>query len=204
MSGNPVKRFMANYDATRTLAALVGFVVLSLFATGCRRDMQDQPKMKPFRSSSFFRDGLSGRQPVEGTVARGYLREDTAFFTAKKSGTTSTTTASSTPASAQNAYPDDVDTFPFAINDDIVRRGQERYNIFCSVCHAQAKAEYRGDQWRDQRIGGNEEDLREEQREVVPEYELYQDRDAAEEPAIGGGAATQYGVRGHPHGAARI
>ena len=135
MSSNPVNRFRANYDATRTLAALVGFVVLSLFATGCRRDMQDQPKMKPFRSSSFFRDGLSGRQPVEGTVARGYLREDTAFFTGKKSGTTSTTTASSTPASAQNAYPDDVDTFPFAINDDIVKRGQERYNIFCSVCH---------------------------------------------------------------------
>src|SRR6185369_16427786 len=99
MSSNPVNRFMANHDATRTLAALVGFVVLSLFATGCRRDMQDQPKMKPFRSSSFFRDGLSGRQPVEGTVARGYLREDTAFFTGKKSGTASTTTASSTPAS---------------------------------------------------------------------------------------------------------
>jgi len=126
---------MANHDAMRTLAALVGFVVLSLFATGCRRDMQDQPKMKPFRSSSFFRDGLSGRQPVEGTVARGYLREDTAFFTGKKSGTASTTTASSTPASAKNAYPDDVDTFPFAVNDEIVKRGQERYNIFCSVCH---------------------------------------------------------------------
>ena len=135
MSSNPVNRFMANHDAMRTLAALVGFVVLSLFATGCRRDMQDQPKMKPFRSSSFFRDGLSGRQPVEGTVARGYLREDTAFFTGKKSGTASTTTASSTPASAKNAYPDDVDTFPFAVNDEIVKRGQERYNIFCSVCH---------------------------------------------------------------------
>jgi len=91
--------------------------------------------MKPFRSSSFFRDGLSGRQPVEGTVARGYLREDTAFFTGKKSGTASGTTVPSTTASAQNAFPDDVDTFPFAINEDIVKRGQERYDIFCSVCH---------------------------------------------------------------------
>jgi len=97
--------------------------------------MQDQPKMKPFRSSSFFRDGLSGRQPVSGTVARGYLREDTALFTGKKSGASATTATPSTTASAQNAYPDDVDTFPFAVNQDIVKRGQERYNIFCSVCH---------------------------------------------------------------------
>jgi mono/diheme cytochrome c family protein len=97
--------------------------------------MQDQPKMKPFRSSSFFRDGLSGRQPVDGTVARGYLREDTAFFTGKKSATVSGTATQSTTSTAPNAFPDDVDTFPFAVNEDIVKRGQERYNIFCSVCH---------------------------------------------------------------------
>lgn len=97
--------------------------------------MQDQPKMKPFRSSSFFRDGLSGRQPVEGTIARGYLREDTAFFTGKKSATSATTVTQSTSSAPQSAFPNDVDTFPFAVNEAIVRRGQERYNIFCSVCH---------------------------------------------------------------------
>ena len=129
-----MNRSTANRGAIHKVL-LVGFAVLSLFATGCRRDMQDQPKMKPFRSSSFFRDGLSGRQPVAGTVARGYLRENTALFTGKKSGVSASSTTPSTTASAQNAYPDDVDTFPFAVNEDIVKRGQERYNIFCSVCH---------------------------------------------------------------------
>jgi mono/diheme cytochrome c family protein len=124
------------------LAALC-FVTLS----GCRRDMQDQPKMKPYRGTSFFHDGLSGRQPVAGTVPRGYLREDAAFFTGKKSPASSTTTATpatptgqaagQTPSAtnATNPYPDDVETFPFAVNEAIVKRGQERYEIFCTVCH---------------------------------------------------------------------
>src|ERR1700687_5796952 len=56
-----------------------------LFLGGCRRDMQDQPKAKPYRSSSFFKDGLSSRPLVEGTVPRGWLRTDTEFYTGKKS-----------------------------------------------------------------------------------------------------------------------
>jgi mono/diheme cytochrome c family protein len=108
--------------------------------------MQDQPKMKPFRSTSFFSDGLSARQPVTGTVPRGYLRTDTALFTGKKNKNAGNIsgTASSTPAGPQptttsptgaNAFPDDVETFPFPITEETVNRGQERFNIFCSVCH---------------------------------------------------------------------
>jgi mono/diheme cytochrome c family protein len=123
---------------------LLVFCLLSLSA--CRRDMQDQPKMKPYRGSNFFSDGLSARHPVEGTVPRGFLRTDTALFTGKKnknlsniSGTVSTTPAGPQPSvrspSGQNAYPDDVDTFPFPITEETVLRGQQRYDIFCSVCH---------------------------------------------------------------------
>jgi mono/diheme cytochrome c family protein len=100
--------------------------------------------MKPFRGTSFFGDGLSARQPVEGTVARGYLRTDTALYTGKKNKTV--TSGSPTPApvpagqaagapGAQNAYPDDVETFPFPITEETVLRGQQRFDIFCSVCH---------------------------------------------------------------------
>jgi mono/diheme cytochrome c family protein len=117
-----------------------------LCTTGCRRDMQDQPKMKPFRGSTFFADGLSARQPVEGTIPRGFLRTDTALFTGKKnknlsniSAAASTIPAGPQPAAktpaGQNAYPDDVETFPFPINEETVIRGQQRYDIFCSVCH---------------------------------------------------------------------
>jgi mono/diheme cytochrome c family protein len=117
--------------------------------------MQDQPKMKPYRSSPFFGDGLSWRQPVEGTVARGFLKTDTEFFTGKKAGKSSGAAAvpAQTPAGPQPggtpagpgqsqaqpqgaaAYPDDVEIFPIPVTAEGVRRGKERYEIFCSVCH---------------------------------------------------------------------
>ena len=135
MGSRTANRVKVNHGTPRLLLACGMFALLGVFATGCRRDMQDQPKMKPFRSSSFFKDGLSGRQPVEGTIARGYLREDTAFFTGKKSATSSGTVTQPTTSTPQSAFPDDVDTFPFPVNEEVVLRGQERYNIFCSVCH---------------------------------------------------------------------
>jgi mono/diheme cytochrome c family protein len=117
-----------------------------LLTASCRRDMQDQPKAKPYRSSSFFKDGLSSRAPVEGTVARGWLRADTELFTGKKSkplaaaspasGPVATTpTANASAAQVAAAYPDDVDKFPFPITQEILDRGQQRFQIFCSVCH---------------------------------------------------------------------
>jgi mono/diheme cytochrome c family protein len=120
-----------------------------LLTTSCRRDMQDQPKMKPFRQSTFFRDGQSSRQLVEGTVPRGFLKVDTEFFTGKKAGRASAgtqgtpvqtpgpqPTAATVPAPlGAAAYPDDVELFPIPVTKETVRRGKERYEIFCSACH---------------------------------------------------------------------
>jgi len=130
-------------------------LLLLLLITGCRRDMQDQPKMKPYRGTSFFGDGLSARQPVQGTVPRGFLRQDAEYFTGKKSKTTAGPgtqsiqgqqqqgqkqvqqgQAQAQQAGAQaNAYPDDIDVFPIPVTKEVVTRGRERYNIFCVVCH---------------------------------------------------------------------
>ena len=118
-------------------------LALLILATGCRRDMQDQPKMKPLRGSTFFGDGLSSRQPIEGTIPRGYLRSDTAYYTGKKTTPGATATPAqqqiagdaANSAAQQNTFPDDVDTFPFPVTKEIVERGHERYNIFCSACH---------------------------------------------------------------------
>jgi len=106
-----------------------------LFAAACRQDMQDQPKMKPFRSTTFFRDGLSWRQPVEGTVPRGYLRTDSEFFTGKKKGIQPSAQPTPAAGSVTSAFPDDVETFPIPITEEVVTRGRQRYEIFCSVCH---------------------------------------------------------------------
>ena len=107
--------------------------------------------MKPFRSSTFFRDGLSTRAPIDGTVARGFLKIDTEFFTGKKAGRPVAVVASAAPAQPAGpqpaaggtaaplqgaaAYPDDVELFPIPVTKDVVTRGKERYEIFCAACH---------------------------------------------------------------------
>ena len=108
--------------------------------------------MKPFRSSTFFRDGISSRPPVAGTVPRGFLRDDTEFFTGKKRGASSATSPSATTASATapnqlpapatgtatpgvSAYPDDLEIFPLPVTPELISRGKERFEIFCSTCH---------------------------------------------------------------------
>ena len=54
-----------------------------LLLAGCRQDMHDQPRFKPLAKSDFYADLRSARPPVEGTVARGQLHEDTYFYTGK-------------------------------------------------------------------------------------------------------------------------
>ena len=120
---------------------------LWLISVGCRRDMQDQPKIKPLRGTTFFGDGLASRRPIEGTIPRGYLRADNPeFFTGKKAGAATATaaitagtqqqTAGAQPQTAQqSSFPDDVEVFPIAITEEVVQRGRSRYDIFCSACH---------------------------------------------------------------------
>ena len=57
-----------------------------LFFAGCRRDMQDQPRYEVYETSDFFKNGMASRRPVQGTVPRGYLREDTYFYAGKTGG----------------------------------------------------------------------------------------------------------------------
>jgi mono/diheme cytochrome c family protein len=66
----------------RVLYCLLFFAFCFLLS-GCRQDMQDQPRYEVYESSGFFKDGLSSRRPVEGTVARGYLRADKQLYTGK-------------------------------------------------------------------------------------------------------------------------
>lgn len=102
--------------------------------------------MKPFRSTAFFSDGISSRPPVTGTVPRGFLRADKKFFTGKKKTATTVTTGTGTPTTAttpqtaaasgaQATYPDDVTEFPILVTAELVTRGRERFEIYCSVCH---------------------------------------------------------------------
>jgi mono/diheme cytochrome c family protein len=91
-------------------------VAVLLFVAGCRQDMHNQPRYKPFAASQFFDDGRSARPMIEGTVARGHMRLDPARFTGKVGGL-------------------DVIEFPFPITRADIERGEQRFNIYCSPCH---------------------------------------------------------------------
>jgi mono/diheme cytochrome c family protein len=79
--------------------------------------MDDQPKVLPQAASNFFYNGASMREPVPGTVPIGGLQEDGAFFTGK--GTDGQFVA----------------TMPVTVDEALVERGRERYEIYCQPCH---------------------------------------------------------------------
>jgi len=99
------------------LSPKVPLLILVLALSACRQDMHTQPRYKPLAGTEFFGDGRSARPEIEGTVARGRLRIDSARFTGKLDG-------------------QDVDSFPFAIGKEDLLRGQQRFNIYCTPCHS--------------------------------------------------------------------
>ena len=101
----------------RRIGPVVLLTVVGL--AGCRQDMHDQPRYKPLAKSDFYPDMRSARLPVQGTVARGQLHEDTYFYTGLMGN-------SSTPG----------DYIPFPVTMDVLARGRERFNIYCSPCHS--------------------------------------------------------------------
>lgn len=97
-----------------------GLGLCIVLGASCRMDMHDAPRYEPLEASTFFADGMSGRQPVEGTVAVGHLKEDTYFETGKLD---------------DGSFGD---RLPFELTEADLDRGQQRYNIFCSPCHGEA------------------------------------------------------------------
>ncbi len=92
-------------------------VLGALLTVGCRQDMHDQPKIEPYEVNNFFADGMGSRIPPAGTIARGWLREDSALWEGK------------------DAAGELVDTLPMALDQALLERGQQRFEIYCSVCH---------------------------------------------------------------------
>lgn len=101
----------------RSCAPAVGAcLAFCLAAIGCQQQMANQARYDPLEASDFFDDARSARPLVEGTVARGELRLDEHFYTGKVNGKL-------------------VDKFPIPVTAEVLERGQERFNIFCSPCH---------------------------------------------------------------------
>ncbi|MGB8261426.1 MAG: cytochrome c [Terracidiphilus sp.] len=84
--------------------------------------MHNQPKLIPQRGSEIFADHRGARPQVVNTVARGQLHEDNYFFTGTVEGA--------------NGYREEKNEMPFPVTIDVLRRGQERFNIYCTPCHS--------------------------------------------------------------------
>ena len=121
--------------------ALIAILAPIILLSGCgvRYDMQDQPRYRAYKKSEWFKDGRGSRDPVEGTVARGQLHDNKAFYTGKIDNPNPNAAVQTTSDASGNtlvaSFPNDVDEFPVPVTKELVDRGQERYNIYCIVCH---------------------------------------------------------------------
>jgi mono/diheme cytochrome c family protein len=88
-----------------------------VFASSCVQQMASQPHERPLQTSAFFADGQSARPAVFGTVPSGYTRNNMRG------------------APAQDFDPN-AQELPFPLTREVLARGQERFNIYCAVCHA--------------------------------------------------------------------
>ncbi|HVS03374.1 MAG TPA: cytochrome c [Thermoanaerobaculia bacterium] len=110
---------------------LGAFAALLVALSGCRGcpssrppihlnpNMDNQPKLLAQAESGFFADGKAMRTPVEGTVARGGL----AAFEPASSG--------------RDAAGDYLAGSPVAASEGVLRRGEQRYGVFCAPCHGE-------------------------------------------------------------------
>lgn len=113
-------------------SAIKLILLAALVLGGCRGMDSDEPpihlnlnmdyqeRFDPQEANPFFADNRSMRPLVPGTVARGTLREDVAFFEGRTAG---------------GGF---VGRMPVPTTRELLERGQERYNIYCAVCHGEA------------------------------------------------------------------
>ncbi len=104
-------------DSSRLLTRSAAALALVALATGCRQDMHDQPRVEPLGAHSFFADGQGARPLPANTVSRGDLRADVPFET------------------ALTAEGEMVTALPMPVTRELLIRGRQRYDIFCSPCH---------------------------------------------------------------------
>jgi mono/diheme cytochrome c family protein len=98
------------------LYRLIAVAPALLILTACHRNMQEQPKFLPDQQNYDFPNEQVDRKPVEHTVPRGPVDNGSVFYTGETGDVLAT-------------------TFPVPITLDLVKQGQEAFNINCSVCH---------------------------------------------------------------------
>jgi mono/diheme cytochrome c family protein len=138
------------------------FLLLFVFSLpACRQKMADQPAYRPFEPATLFEDKQSARPLVAGTVARGQLQTDSLFYLGQKAHTklwmypvvlvgASSNPLAMTPLAQfgdplENQFPLKQVAAKLMLKDQtgpaawqgVLERGQERFTIYCAMCHDQ-------------------------------------------------------------------
>jgi cytochrome c553 len=125
---------------TRVLCLVAATASLGL--VGCRNEMYNQPKAEPLEMSTFFADSQASRPIIEGTVPRSgravgapdAIVRDTSAATQGAQGGSDTTEVRivrglTTPEQIRAM------SIPMKVARQVLDRGRERYDIYCSPCH---------------------------------------------------------------------
>jgi hypothetical protein len=127
---------------SRLLAVLAATVVLSLPA--CQQKMADQPYFRPLEETEFYPDGRSARPIEPGTVFRGqaYIYDPLRTGLSVEGRKIKVKHLAEGTIDVAGGAPDDpknyVSDFPFEMTGEDLRRGMQRYTIFCTPCHGAA------------------------------------------------------------------
>jgi mono/diheme cytochrome c family protein len=90
--------------------------------------MAEQPAYRPLEASAFFADERSARPLVPGTVPRGFFESAVFMDTGRRNNAPAK-------ADAPDGVEDYVKALPVPLSSELLKRGQERFEIFCAVCH---------------------------------------------------------------------
>lgn len=82
-------------------------------------NMDQQERFEGQEENQFFADNRSMRQPVEGTISRGNLRQDKAFF------------------QGINEDSSFITSIPVDVTKSFLYRGKKMFDTYCTACHGQ-------------------------------------------------------------------
>lgn len=103
-------------------------------------DMDHQPKYQPQHPSGFFADGRAARKPVDGTIPLGYTLPGSYLQAGARNATIQPSGFANQPDYLNTGRIGDVygDGFPLDVTEGLIKRGQQRFNINCAICHGKA------------------------------------------------------------------
>ena len=107
--------FLRNFVGKKFLNSFI-LILCVVILSNCSQQMASQPAHKPFEKSDFFADGQLAQKPVEGTIPSGWTRTNQRTYLSED-------------------FDKNSNELPIPLTEEVLRRGKDRFEITCAVCH---------------------------------------------------------------------